>query len=69
MNRIGAVFIGAAIGGAVGIGTVTYLISMSSPNYYRDSGSPPLLPGIFLGGPGGLLAGTIFGALVPLKRR
>ncbi len=60
--------LGLFLGAIVGIASVTLLITLKYPNYYRDSGAPPLLPGIFIGGPVGALMGLVAGAVWPVRK-
>lgn len=63
------VILGGMLGGFLGVVALTLFISVTYPGYYRDAGSPPLIPGIFLGGPVGFVIGLVVGAILPLKQR
>ena len=62
------VALGAAVGAAVGVAGMTLAITVSEPTYYHDSGSPPLILGIFVAGPVGLIIGGFVGAKLGRRR-
>ena len=61
--RLLAIILGGTIGAIAGTGAFAAYISLTHPNYQRDSGVPELLPGIIFGGPVGFVACSIVGAL------
>lgn len=48
-------------GTLIGIAGYTLWLKTFYPTYYHDSGSPPLMAAIFIGGPAGMIAGLIYG--------
>jgi hypothetical protein len=68
MKKVAQLFLGLVLGTVLGVAALTVFIQLTSPDYYRDSGNPPLVPGIFVGGPAGAVFGLIAGALWPTRR-
>jgi hypothetical protein len=67
--RILAIILGGAIGAIAGTGLIATYISLTYPNYQRDSGVPELIPGILFGGPVGFVAGIIVAAVFLARRK
>jgi hypothetical protein len=68
MNRVATVTLGGALGAILGVLCFALYITFAHPNYYRDSGAPPILPGIIFGCPSGFVFGLVVGAIWPLKK-
>ncbi|MBC8066373.1 MAG: hypothetical protein H7Y17_16195 [Chlorobia bacterium] len=69
MNRLAMIVLGGILGGFLGVVAFTLYVSVTQPNYTRDAGSPPLLPGIILGGPAGFVIGLVIGAILPIRQK
>lgn len=68
MNKVAQIFLGLFLGAILGVASFTFYITFTYPNYFRDSGAPPLLPGIILGAPVGTALGILVAVLWPSRR-
>jgi hypothetical protein len=68
MGRPFLAFLAFLLGIVLAIGGTSLYIQVTYPNYYRDSGSPPIIPGVIFGCPGGVFLG-MFLAWLTLRRR
>ncbi|MBS1717160.1 MAG: hypothetical protein JSS72_05460 [Armatimonadetes bacterium] len=52
----------------LGVAAVTLFFQFGVKDYYRNSGAPPIIPGFFLGGPVGLVAGLVLSLALQVRR-